>query len=109
MEKSIFEHSNKFRFTQSVEYSTEGIVSKRVVDRPAGTVTLFAFDEGQRLSTHSAPFDAMVQVIEGDAEIIINEVPFHLTEGETIIMPSQVPHAVNAIRKFKMILTMIKG
>jgi quercetin dioxygenase-like cupin family protein len=109
MEKSIFGHSNKFRFPESIEYSKEGIVSKRVIDRPAGTVTLFAFDKGQRLSTHSAPFDAMVQVVEGEAEIIINEVPFHLSQGETIIMPAQVPHGVNAAEKFKMILTMIKG
>ncbi len=109
MEKSIFQHSNKFRFPESVEYSTEGIVSKRVIDRPAGTVTLFAFDKGQRLSTHSAPYDAMVQVIEGNAEIVINDISHLLAAGETVIMPAQVPHAVNATEKFKMILTMIKG
>jgi quercetin dioxygenase-like cupin family protein len=109
MEKSIFSHSNVFRFEGSVEYSNEGIVSKRVIDRPAGTVTLFAFDKGQRLSTHSAPFDAMVQVVEGNAEIVINEAPFHLGAGETIIMPAGIPHAVNATEKFKMVLTMIKG
>ena len=92
-----------------VEYSAEGIVSKRVLDKPVGTVTLFAFDKGQRLSTHSAPFDAMVQVMEGTAEIIINEQPFTLTAGDTIIMPAGIPHAVNATEKFKMVLTMIKG
>ncbi len=109
MEKSIFEPANVFRFPQSVEYSAEGIVSKRVIDRPTGTVTLFAFDKGQRLSTHSAPYDAMVQVLEGETEIVINENPYHLAAGDSIIMPAQVPHAVNAIEKFKMILTMIKG
>ena len=109
MERSIFEPANVFRFPQSVEYSTEGVVSKRVIDNPAGSVTLFAFDKGQRLSTHSAPYDALVQVVEGGAEITINDVPHHLVAGECIIMPAQVPHAVNAVSQFKMILTMIKG
>ncbi len=109
MEKSIFEHSNVFRFPEKVDYSSEGIISKRVIDRPTGTVTLFSFDKGQRLSTHSAPFDAMVQVVEGHAEIVINEQPFHLSTGDVIIMPAGIPHAVNASEKFKMVLTMIKG
>jgi quercetin dioxygenase-like cupin family protein len=109
MEKSIFEHSQVFRFPEKVDYSNEGIISKRVIDRPVGTVTLFSFDKGQRLSTHSAPYDAMLQVIEGTAEIIINEVPFNLAAGETIIMPAGIPHAVTATEKFKMVLTMIKG
>jgi quercetin dioxygenase-like cupin family protein len=109
MEKSIFEPGTKFRFHESVEYSTDGIVSKRVIDRPAGTVTLFAFDQGQRLSTHSAQYDAMAQVIEGTAEIVIDNVPNHLGTGDTIIMPAGIPHAVNATEQFKMILTMIKG
>ena len=107
--KSIFEHSNVFRFPGMVEYSPEGIVSKRVLDKPVGTVTLFAFDKGQRLSTHSAPFDAMVQVMEGIAEIIIQDQPFTLQAGDTIIMPAGIPHAVNAVEQFKMVLTMIKG
>jgi quercetin dioxygenase-like cupin family protein len=109
MEKSIFEHSNVFRFPDKVDYSSEGIISKRVIDRPAGTVTLFSFDKGQRLSTHSAPFDAMLQVVEGTAEIVISEAPFMLGPGDTIIMPAGIPHAVNAVEKFKMVLTMIKG
>jgi quercetin dioxygenase-like cupin family protein len=109
MEKSMFEHSNVFRFPEKVEYSSEGIISKRVIDRPVGTVTLFSFDAGQRLSTHSAPYDAMLQVIEGKAEVIINEVQFVLTTGEAIIMPAGIPHAVNALERFKMVLTMIKG
>ncbi|HNY01878.1 MAG TPA: cupin domain-containing protein [Bacteroidales bacterium] len=109
MEKSIFEHSNVFRFHEKVDYSPEGIISKRVIDRPVGTVTLFSFDEGQRLSTHSAPYDAMVQVIEGTVEITINDQPFTLVGGETIIMPAGIPHALLAKEKFKMVLTMIKG
>jgi quercetin dioxygenase-like cupin family protein len=109
MDKSVFKPGNIFRFSDCVDYSPEGIISKRVLDRPVGTVTLFSFDKGQRLSTHSAPFDAMVQVIEGNAEIIINEVPYSLATGDTIIMPAGIPHAVNAVEKFKMVLTMIKG
>jgi quercetin dioxygenase-like cupin family protein len=109
MEKSIFEHSNVFRFPEMADYSSGGIISKRVIDRPVGTVTLFSFDQGQRLSTHSAPFDAMLQVIEGKAEVIINEVQFILATGETIIMPAGIPHAVMALEKFKMVLTIIKG
>jgi quercetin dioxygenase-like cupin family protein len=109
MEKNIFEPGNVFRFNESVDYSADGIVSKRVLDRPVGTVTLFSFDKGQRLITHSAPFDAMAQVMEGEAEIVISETPFRLGAGDTIIMPAGIPHAVNAIEKFKMVLTMIKG
>ncbi len=109
MEKSIFEHSNVFRFPEKVDFSSEGIISKRVIDRPAGTVTLFSFDKGQRLSTHSAPYDAMVQVVEGKSEIVINDVPFTLATGDTIIMPAGIPHSVFATEKFKMVLTMIKG
>ena len=109
MEKNIFEPGNKFRFTDSVDYSTDGIISKRILDRSVGNVTLFSFDKGQRLSEHSAPFDAMVQVVEGSAEIIINKNPYQLSAGDTIIMPANIPHAVNATEKFKMVLTMIKG
>jgi quercetin dioxygenase-like cupin family protein len=92
-----------------VEYSTDGIVSKRVLDRIVGNVTLFAFDKGQRLSEHSAPFDAMLQVVEGNGEVVIDKAPYQLGAGETIIMPANIPHAVNAIERFKMVLTMIKG
>jgi len=105
----MFEPGIKFRFSEKVDYSPEGIVSKRIIDRPVGTVTLFAFDKDQRLSTHSAPYDAMAQVMEGRAEIVINDVPSVLEAGETIIMPAGIPHAVNALEKFKMVLTMIKG
>ncbi len=109
MEKSIFESSQIFRMTEKVEYSAEGIVSKRVLDKPTGNVTLFAFDKDQRLSTHSAPFDALVQVIDGNARITIAENQYDLKAGETIIMPAGIPHAVYATEKFKMILTMIKS
>lgn len=109
MQKSIFEHSSIFRFNDKVDYSAEGIVSKRVLDRSVGNVTLFAFDKGQRLSEHSAPFDAMVQVMEGEGEVIINKIAHQLKAGDVIIMPANIPHAVNATERFKMVLTMIKG
>ncbi|MDO9511624.1 MAG: cupin domain-containing protein [Bacteroidales bacterium] len=109
MQKSIFEHSSIFRFNEKVDYSSEGIVSKRVLDRSVGNVTLFAFDKGQRLSEHSAPFDAMVQVMEGEGEVIINKIPHQLKAGDVIIMPANIPHSVNATERFKMVLTMIKG
>jgi quercetin dioxygenase-like cupin family protein len=108
MEKSIFE-SGKFRFNECVDYSIDGIVSKQVLDCSAGNVTLFAFDKGQRLSEHSAPFNAMLQVVEGTGEVIIDRLPYQLDTGETIIMPANIPHAVIAIEKFKMVLTMIRG
>jgi quercetin dioxygenase-like cupin family protein len=108
METTLFNHSTVMNFAEKVDYSAEGIVSKRVIQKEKGNVTLFAFDKGQQLSEHSAPFDAMVQVLEGQAEILINRVPFILTGGQTIIMPANIPHAVNAVERFKMLLTMIK-
>ena len=108
MENKKFE-SGKFRFNECVDYSSDGIVSKRVLESTAGNITLFSFDKGQKLSEHSAPYDAMLQVVEGNGEVIINKVPYQLSTGETIIMPANIPHAVNANEKFKMVLTMIKG
>jgi len=101
-------HSEVFDFTQKAEYSSDGIVSKRIIQKPVGNVTLFAFDKGQELSEHSAPFDALVQVLEGNAQIIINKIVYELNQGQSIIMPANFPHAVKATAKFKMLLTMIK-
>jgi quercetin dioxygenase-like cupin family protein len=95
-------------FAEKVDYSPEGIVSKQVIKKEKGNITLFAFDKGQQLSEHSAPFDAMVQVLDGQAEILINRVPYKLLAGQAIIMPANIPHALNAVEKFKMLLTMIK-
>ena len=108
MENKSFETSKVFRFNKEVDYSENGIVSKRVIEKKTGNVSLFAFDKGQSLSEHTAPFDAMVQVVEGTAQIIINKQPFTVSIGETIIMPANIPHAVYAIDRFKMVLTMIK-
>jgi quercetin dioxygenase-like cupin family protein len=109
MENKGFEKSTILTLADMVEYSDNGIISKRVLDKQTGNVTLFSFDKGQRLSEHTAPFDAMIQVIEGTAEIFIDGKPYHLSQGNSIIMPANIPHAVNAAEKFKMILTMIKS
>jgi quercetin dioxygenase-like cupin family protein len=103
-----FETANILNFAQLVEYSANGIISKRVIDRSSGTITLFSFDKHQKLSEHTAPFDALVQVIEGQAEIIIAGKKFLVSTNESIILPAGVIHAVNAVEKFKMLLTMIK-
>lgn len=91
-----------------IEYSKGSIVSKQILNKKTGTVTLFAFDKGQSLSEHTAPFDAMVQVIEGTATVIIGGEPQKVKEGEIIVMPANITHAVNAEDRFKMILTMIR-
>jgi quercetin dioxygenase-like cupin family protein len=109
MESKEFLPATIMRFDEKVDYSAEGIVSKRVLQKEKGNVSLFAFDKGQQLSEHSAPFDALVQVLEGEAEIRIDSKPFILLAGESVIMPANIPHAVFAIEKFKMLLTMIKS
>lgn len=92
-----------------VNYQNGSIVSRTIIDEETGTITLFAFDEGQGLSEHTAPYDAFIFLLDGEAEVIISGNPFHLREGETIIMPANKPHALNAVKKFKMILIMIRS
>ena len=92
-----------------VSYQEGAVVSRTIVDEKAGTVTLFAFAEGEGLSEHTAPYDALVHIVDGEVEITITGRAFRLKEGEIIIMPANSPHALKAIREFKMILTMIKA
>ncbi len=92
-----------------IEYQEGSVVSRTLIDKEAGTVTLFAFAAGQGLSEHTAPFDAMVQVLEGKAEVKINGKPITLNQGEITIMPANKPHALSAKSRFKMLLTMIKS
>ncbi len=92
-----------------VNYQEESVVSKALIEKKTGTVTLFAFDQGQGLSEHTAPFDALVYVLDGEVEITISGKPAHLKHGEMIIMPANEPHALKAVKKFKMMLTMIKS
>lgn len=94
---------------QMVDYQTGSIVSREIIKKKTGTVTLFAFDQGQGLSEHTAPFDAMVYVLDGEAEVTISGKPFRLRAGEMIIMPANEPHAVSAVKKFKMLLAMIRS
>lgn len=101
--------AEKMNFKTDFGYSDGSIISKMIIKKEAGNVTLFSFDEGQSLSEHTAPFDALVQIVEGKAEIHINKVPYELSEGESIVMPADIPHAVVALGKFKMLLTMIKS
>ena len=92
-----------------VNYQSGSIVSRALIDKRAGTVTLFAFDEGQGLSEHTAPYDALVYIVEGEAEVTIAGKTVHLEEGEMVVMPANQPHALKAVKKFKMILTMIRS
>jgi quercetin dioxygenase-like cupin family protein len=98
-----------FKLADLVSYQGGSIVSRTLLDKPSGTVTLFAFDQGQGLSEHTAPFDALVQLIDGQAEIVISGKPVHLKEGELVIMPANQPHALKATKKFKMVLIMIRS
>jgi quercetin dioxygenase-like cupin family protein len=92
-----------------VNYQKNAVVSKTIIDKKTGTVTLFAFDMGQGLSEHIAPFDALVQVLDGEVEINISGKLFHLKQGQMIVMPAQEPHALKAVSNFKMLLTMIRS
>jgi quercetin dioxygenase-like cupin family protein len=92
-----------------VGYQAGSIVSREIISQKTGTVTLFAFDEGQQLSEHTAPFDALVLCVDGEAEVIISGHPHRVCKGEMIIMPAHQPHALKALKKFKMILVMIRS
>jgi quercetin dioxygenase-like cupin family protein len=98
-----------FKATDLVDYSTGSVVSREIVKKTNGKVTLFAFDAGEGLSEHTSPFDALVQVLEGEAEITISGTPHRVKAGELILMPATQPHALKAIERFKMILTMVRG
>ncbi len=91
-----------------IQFSDGAIVSKQLTKRKAGTVSLFAFDKGQSLSEHTTPFEAFVEIVDGAAEIVINRQSYTVKTGEFIILPANVPHAVNAIERFKMVIAMIK-
>ena len=97
------------RIPDLVNYQDGSIVSREIIKKSTGSVTIFAFDEGQGLSEHTAPFDALVQVVEGETEIVISGRPHRLQGGEMILMPAGQPHALKAFTRFKMILTMIRS
>ena len=91
-----------------VEYQEGSVVSRTVIDKATGTVTLFAFDQGQGLSEHTTPFDALVHIVDGEAQITISGEPFNVKAGEMLIMPADQPHALTATQPFKMLLVMIR-
>jgi len=92
-----------------IEYQEGSVVSRTIIDKETATVTLFAFDEGQGLSEHTAPFDALVHTLDGEVEVTISDKTFPLKKGEMIIMPANQPHALKAIKRFKMLLIMIRS
>lgn len=99
----------KATLVDAVAYQEGAVVSKTVIDKKSGTVTLFAFAQGQGLSEHTAPFDALIQVLEGEAEIRISGAPIRVRAGEMIVLPASEPHALKAVERFKMMLTMIRS
>ena len=103
-----FPRSEILAIDKEVKYSENSIVSRQVIKEATGNVSLFAFDKGQELSEHTAPFDALVQVLEGNVEISIAGKKYPLEQGSSIIMPADIPHAVKAVERFKMLLTMIR-
>lgn len=97
------------RLESLIGYAPDSIVSKTIIDRPVGSITLFAFDQGQKLSEHTAPYDAVVQIVDGRARLTIGGQDKDVAAGDLIIMPANVPHAVTATERFKMLLTMIRA
>ena len=98
-----------FQLEQFISYADNSVVSKTLLKKETGNITLFAFDKGQGLSEHTAPFDAVVHILDGQAEITIGGQPNIVSAGKLLIMPANVPHALQAFEKFKMLLIMIKG
>ena len=92
-----------------ISYQEGAVVSREIIRKKTGTVTLFAFDRGQGLSEHTVPFDALVQILDGESDITISDKTFRVKEGEMIIMPANEPHALKAVKRFKMALTMIRS
>ena len=95
--------------SELVAYHDGSVVSKTLIDKKIGTLTMFSFGAGQGLSEHTAPFDAVVQVVDGEAEVVINGEPQTVSAGQMIIMPANIPHELKAVKPFKMLLTMIRA
>ncbi|ODS89593.1 MAG: cupin [Chryseobacterium sp. SCN 40-13] len=106
---ATFDKKTAFSLADAIDYAGGGVVSKQVTKNKGGNITLFSFDKEQGLSEHTTPFDAFVQILDGETEINIGGEIFHLTRGQSIIMPANIPHSLKATERFKMLLTMIKG
>lgn len=109
MKSNEFEKGKKFTFNSSIAYADKAVISKHILKKEIGNITLFSFDKDEGLSEHTAPFDALVYISEGKADIRLNGQSHILETGEFIIMPANFPHALTAIEKFKMVLVMIKS
>lgn len=108
MEK-LFQKGVVVDLSSWVDYSEGGVVSKQIVKSAVGNITLFSFDKGEGLSEHTTPFDALVQILEGEMEIVVDGNHSKMKAGESLVLPANVPHALTAVQRFKMLLTMIKG
>ncbi|NLV19972.1 MAG: cupin domain-containing protein [Bacteroidetes bacterium] len=108
MGNNEFEKGTKFSYAASIPYADKSVVSKHVLKKETGNISLMSFDKGEGLSEHTSPYDAVVQIVDGKAGIIINGVSNILETGDTIIMPANTPHSVKAVEKFKMVLTLIR-
>ena len=106
---NIIESSKTFLPVKSIEYADGSVVSKTILKKSTGNITLFAFDKNEGLAEHSSPFEALVQLLDGNAEITIGGNLYNLQSGESIILPANIPHSLKAKEKFKMMLTMIKS
>jgi quercetin dioxygenase-like cupin family protein len=109
MESNEFAKSHVFSFSDSVDYADGAIISKTVLKKQTGNISLFSFAKGESLSEHTASFDALIQVVDGSGEIVIGGKLFLVETGQSIILPANIPHSVKAVEKFKMVLTMIKS
>jgi quercetin dioxygenase-like cupin family protein len=109
MKKKEKLEAQPIRLADLIDYQEGSVVSRTIIDKKSGTVTLFAFDEGQGLSEHTAPYDAMVQVLEGDAKVTISGKTIMVKQGEMTIIPAKQQHALSAVTRFKMLLTMIRS
>ena len=108
MTNNGFDKGTKFSFKNCIDYNSNAIVSKHLLKKPTGNISLFAFDKGEELSEHTAPFDAMIYIVDGKADVIIDGKSNILQANEAIIMPANIPHALIAVEAFKMVLTMIR-
>lgn len=107
--KGALDPATPTRLAELLDYAPGAVVSRTLVKSKAGTLTVFAFDQGEELSEHTTPFDAHVQVLDGRAELVIGGESVFAEAGETVLMPARVPHAVKAVERFKMLLTLIRG
>lgn len=109
MDSNEFAKSQIFNFSDSIDFTEGAIVSKTVLKKQTGNISLFSFDRGEALSEHTASFDALIQIVDGKGEIVIGGKSFLIEAGQSIIIPANIPHSVKAVERFKMVLTMIRS